>query len=275
MELCRRSFRSFRGDVAPCRARSRHTAKCVMTFLYAALPAQHLWLILSMTRFPFVRKSMWPDSEQTENLLGMIRSGDDAAINQLFERHRNAVRRMIDLRMDPVLKRRVDASDIVQEVLIEANRRLQIYLENPAMPFHLWIRQMAKDRLIDAHRRHRTTARRSIDREQSLSAPASGMSSYDLMNQLRDSELTPASAATWEELRQRFESACRQLEEQDQEIVFMRHFEFMSNNDAATALQLSPQAASMRYLRAMRRLRKLLDSDDPNQAEDEPRSADA
>ena len=77
---------------------------------------------------------------------------------------------MIDLRMDRVLERRVDASDIVQDVLIEANRRLSDYLANPIMPFHLWLRQMAKDRLIDAHRRHRVAARRSMDREQPLAA---------------------------------------------------------------------------------------------------------
>lgn len=206
---------------------------------------------------------MWPETEQTEQLLGDIRQGDQGAVNQLLQRHRNAVRRMIDLRMDPMLKRRVDASDIVQEVLIEANRRLQTYLENPVMPFHLWIRQMAKDRLIDAHRRHRQTARRSMDREQPLAAVAGDRSSVDLIGQIRDRDLTPAGAATWEELQRRFEAACTQLEEQDQEIVLMRHFEHMSNSEAAAALDLTPQAASMRYLRAMRRLRKLLESDEP------------
>ena len=208
---------------------------------------------------------MWPESGTTEQLLTNIRDGDSAAVNQLLERHRSAVRQMIDLRMDRVLKRRVDASDIVQEVLIEANRRLQTYLENPVLPFHVWIRQMAKDRLIDAHRRHRQTARRSMDREQPLVAAANDQSSIDLLNQLRDQELTPAAAATWHELQRRFEQACGRLDDQDQEIVLMRHFEHMSNSDAAAALELTPQAASMRYLRAMRRLRTLLDGDEPNE----------
>jgi len=102
---------------------------------------------------------MWPDVENTEQLLAQARRGDGSAVNRLLEKHREAVRRMIDLRMDQRIKRRVDASDIVQEVMIEANRRLQKYLEDPVMPFHLWLRQMAKDRLIDAHRRHRGAAR--------------------------------------------------------------------------------------------------------------------
>ena len=93
---------------------------------------------------------------------------------------------MIDVRMDQVLKRRVDASDIAQEVMIEANRRMREYLADPVMPFHLWLRQMAKDRLIDAHRRHRQAARRSMDREQPLVAFARDQSSFQLAAQVRD-----------------------------------------------------------------------------------------
>lgn len=209
---------------------------------------------------------MWPDAQQTEDLLADARGGDDDAVNRLLEGHRGAVRRMIDLRMDPVLKRRVDASDIAQEVMIEANRRLRDYLRDPVIPFHLWLRQMAKDRLIDAHRRHRGAARRSMDREQPLVAAASDQSSLDLAAQLRDSQLTPAAAAAWQELQRRFEAACAQLDESDQEIVFMRHFEHLSNSEAAAAIKLSPQAASMRYLRAMRKLRELLsDTDGPSE----------
>ena len=202
---------------------------------------------------------MWPDQQNTEQLLAAARAGDGDAVNQLLDRHRVAIRQMIDLRMDQVIKRRVDASDIVQEVLIEANRRLADYLQNPAMPFHLWLRQMAKDRLIDAHRRHRGADRRSMDREQPLVAAAGTESSVDLLAQIRDQELTPAAAATWHELHSRFQHACEKLDDLDQEIVLLRHFEHLSNSEAAEVLQLSPQAASMRYLRAMRRLRQFMD----------------
>jgi len=212
---------------------------------------------------------MWPNSQDTQQLLTNIRQGDSDAINQLLEKHRQAVHRMVDLRMDQMLKRRVDASDIVQEVMIDATRRLQTYLENPVMPFHLWMRQMAKDRLIDAHRRHRGAARRSIDREQPLAVAASDESSLDLVAQLSDQQLTPAAAATWQELQRRFQDACDQLDPLDQEVVLMRHFEQLSNGETATALKLSPQAASMRYLRAMRRLREHINGDTPTE-ESEP-----
>ena len=202
---------------------------------------------------------MWPQSQETQELLAEARAGDSAAVNQLLERHRAALRRMIDLRMDHLVQRRVDASDIVQDVLLEAHRRLDDYLQNPAMPFHLWLRHMAKDRLIDAHRRHRVAARRSVDREQPLVAAAFlDRSTLDLAGELKDPELTPAAAATWHELQIRFQQALDTMDEQDREVVLLRHFEHLSNGEVAEILGLSEPAAGMRYLRAMRRLRAKL-----------------
>jgi RNA polymerase sigma-70 factor (ECF subfamily) len=209
---------------------------------------------------------MWPDSTETQHLLDGARRGDDAARNALLERHREALRRMIGLRIDPVLRRRVDASDVVQEVLVDAHRRLTEYLASAGMPFQLWLRHLARDRLIDAHRRHRTAARRSIDREQPLESPRFGdESALDLAALARDRELTPAAAATHRELELRFYAAIESLDETDREIVLMRHFEHLSNQEAAQALGLSEPAAGMRYLRAMRRLRTLLE-EPPSQA---------
>jgi RNA polymerase sigma-70 factor (ECF subfamily) len=211
---------------------------------------------------------MWPDSSQTQELLEQARQGNAEAINALLERHRAALRRMVDLRMDRALSRRVDASDIVQDVMLEANRRLNEYLNNPAMPFHLWLRHMARDRLIDAHRRHRVSQRRSLDREQPLVAARDmDRSTLELAAQLCDDELTPAAAATWRELQRRFQQAVEELDEQDREIVLMRHFEELSNQEVAQALNLSAAAASMRYLRAIRRLRGLLK--EPGQSDEQ------
>src|SRR5262245_14850607 len=205
------------------------------------------------------KASMWPNSDDTIKLLENAEQGDADAVERLLSRHRTAVRRMIQMRMDPALGRRVDASDIVQEVMIDAHRRLKKYLKSPTMPFHLWLRQMAQNRLIDAHRRHRKAARRSLDREQPLEVRLpNDESTRSLALELCDRERTPAAAATWRELKRRFEQAIAQLEPQDQEIMLMRHFEQLSNSEVAQSLELSPQAASMRYLRALRRLRELL-----------------
>ncbi len=197
---------------------------------------------------------MWPDSGKTAELLNDAREGNASAVNELLDRHREALRRMVELRMDRALQRRVDASDIVQDVMLEANRRLETYLNEPAMPFHLWLRSMAKDRIIDAHRRHRVAQRRSVDREQPLVAHIDH-STVELAGQLCDRELTPAAAATWQETLRRFQAAIEELEEQDREVILMRHFEKLSNQEVAEALGLTGAAASMRYLRAIRKLR--------------------
>jgi len=208
---------------------------------------------------------MWPEIEKTQELLDHARGGDADAVNRLLQRHRDALRRMVDLRMDRALGRRVDASDVVQDVLIEANRRLDGYLQDPSMPFHLWLRQLAKDRIIDLHRRHRVAAKRSLDREQPLqAAPRLDESTMNLAAQLCDRELTPAEAATWHELERRFQAAIEELEEKDREVVLMRHFEQLSNSEVAETLELSEAAAGMRYLRAMRRLRSLLSDQEPS-----------
>ncbi|MCE2725173.1 MAG: sigma-70 family RNA polymerase sigma factor [Planctomycetaceae bacterium] len=198
------------------------------------------------------------EPQPTLVLLERVRQGDDGAVNGLLERHRAAIKRMIDRRMDRGVQRRVDASDIVQDVLFEANRRLGEYLTNPTMPFQLWLRHMARDRLIDAHRRHRVAASRSVDREVPL-ATDDDRSGTELAGIVADRELTPAAAATWHELERRFAAAVEALDDMDRQIVLLRHFEHLSTAEAAEALGLSKPAAGMRYLRAMRRLRSLLE----------------
>jgi RNA polymerase sigma-70 factor (ECF subfamily) len=203
---------------------------------------------------------VWPENDQTEKLLQGAQAGDGDAVNRLLERHRQAVHRMVQMRLDQKIRRRVDVSDVVQDVFVEANRRLKEYLKNPEMPFHLWLRHIAQDRIIDAHRRHRVSAKRSVDQERALFAPAAGdRSSLDLAAQLHDGELTPAAAATQREMARKVEAAISKLDDQDCEVVVMRHYEQLSNQEVALALGLTEPASSMRYLRAIRRLRQLLD----------------
>jgi RNA polymerase sigma-70 factor (ECF subfamily) len=201
---------------------------------------------------------MNPNSAETQELLDQARRGDGSALERLLAQHREAVRRMIDLRLDPAIAARVDASDVVQEVLLEASRRLDAYLANPVMPFHLWLRHIAKDHLIDAHRRHRAL-RRGVDREQPLvPAALAGRSSVELAAQLLDPERTPASAVIQREMERRLHQAIAALDDDDREVILMRHFEQLANQEVAGVLGLTEAAASMRYLRAMRRLRGLL-----------------
>ena len=205
---------------------------------------------------------MWPNSEETQKLLVRASDGDEVAVNDLMERHRQSIRNMVAMRLDRQIAGRLDASDVVQDVLVEANRRLSSFIEDGKMPFHLWLRQLAKDRIIDMHRRHHAL-RRTVDKEQPLRAAAGiDRSSMDLVAQICDPQLTPAAANIRKELEGRFFEALEDLSEQDREIILMRHAERLGNGEVAQALGLSPAAAGMRYLRAVRRLREVLKDPD-------------
>lgn len=208
---------------------------------------------------------MWPQSEETQQLLDQARGGDGDAVNRLMERHRESLRQMVRMRLDRAVARRVDASDVVQDVLLEASRRLDDFIRQGNMPFHLWLRQLAKDRMIDMHRRHRGAQRRSVDRERPLAGAEFGdRSSFDLAAQLRDPELTPAAASIRRELEARYLVALDQLDDDDREMILMRHHEHLGNSEVAQALDLTPAAAGMRHMRALRKLRAIL-GDPPSQ----------
>jgi RNA polymerase sigma-70 factor (ECF subfamily) len=203
-------------------------------------------------------KSIWPTDENTDRLLSEARAGDSQAVNQLLEKHRGAVRRLVQVRLDRKVQQRVDVSDVVQDVMIEASTRLEKYLDHPTMAFHLWIRQIAWDRIIDTFRRHRGSAKRNMDREQPIQAAVTDGSTMELAIQLHDPALTPAATATQREIADRVESAVERLDDVDREVIVMRHYEHLTNTEVAEALGLTTPAASMRYLRAIRRLRELL-----------------
>ena len=202
---------------------------------------------------------MWPDSDETRQLLKDAGDGDREAVNRLLDRHRKSLRRLVHIRLDRALAGRVDASDIVQDVLLEASQRLGAFIHDAKLPFHLWLRQLARDRIIDMHRRHRVAQRRSVDRERSLATGEfADRSSMDLAAQIRDRELTPAAENIRRELERRFLAALEELDEDDRDIVLMRHYEHLGNGEVAQALGISPAAAGMRHLRALRKLRDIL-----------------
>ncbi|QDT15433.1 sigma-70 family RNA polymerase sigma factor [Alienimonas californiensis] len=208
---------------------------------------------------------MWPNSDETQQLLADAGRAEGPARtdarNDLMDRHRRSLERLVRMRLDRQVQRRVDASDVVQDVLLEAHKRLDDFLADGSMPFHLWLRQLARDRIIDMHRRHRVAAKRSVDREQSLTSGRPGDDDDDgvrLAAQLKDAELTPAAATIRKELEEKFVAALDELSEDDRDLLLMRHIEGLGNSEVAQALGLSQPAAGMRHLRALRRLRKVL-----------------
>ena len=198
---------------------------------------------------------MWPDRDETRELLGGARQGDKDAVDRLLDRHRDSLNRMVRCRLNQGVARRVDASDVVQDALLTASRRLADYLRDPSMPFHAWLRQLTRDRLADVYRRE-LADKRDVAREKSVAA--TDRSSLNPVAQARDEQLTPAAMLLRKEFSERFHLAVDQLDDGAKEIILMRHAEQLSNSEVAELLGLSEAAAGMRYLRALRQLRSLL-----------------
>jgi RNA polymerase sigma-70 factor (ECF subfamily) len=194
------------------------------------------------------------DSRETENLLERVRAGDSGALDELFARHRASIRQMVELRLDPKLRRRVDPSDVVQEAQIEAARRMAAYLDRPPMAFRLWLRRIAYDRLLMMRRRHLEAGRRAVTCE----LPLPDGSTVHLGRQLMADVSTPSQHLIRAELGRRVRQAIAQLAETDREVLLMRNFEGLSNQEAAHVLGIDPSAANKRYGRALFRLRALL-----------------
>jgi RNA polymerase sigma-70 factor (ECF subfamily) len=199
------------------------------------------------------------DSAETQRLLEQARAGTAGAVDRLLERHRAYVRRFVELRLGSQLRARVDPSDVVQEAQLEAVRRLDGYLTDAPLPFRLWLRRIAQDRLLMLRRRHRGAGRRAVTRE----AAMPDESSLAFARQLLASGTSPSARLAASELAHRVREAVAQLPEADQEIILLRNFEGLSNQEVSQLLEIQTATASQRYGRALLRLRKLLDEAPP------------
>ncbi len=200
-------------------------------------------------------------------LLDRASHGDPAAREQLLALHRERLRRMVALRMDPRLSARLDASDVVQDALAEAHRQLPEYLQERPLPFYPWLRQIAWNRLIDLHRRHVLAQRRSVNREE---APAFGLpdeSALALADCLLGSSTSPSARVRREEERDQVQQALLRLNERDREVLVLRYLEKLSTSEIASVLGIREGAVKVRHLRALERMRNLMDVGD---AEDNP-----
>jgi RNA polymerase sigma-70 factor (ECF subfamily) len=198
--------------------------------------------------------SLVQDSSETERLLQKARAGEREAVARLFDRHRSYLQRVVELRLDPKLRPRLDASDVVQDAQIEALRRLDGYLDQPALPFRLWLRQIAYDRLLMLRRFHVQAARRSVERD----APLPDRSSLMLAQQLLAPGPSPSQQLALREFVRRVREAVNQLPEADREILILRKLEGLSNQETAQVLHTDPATASRRYGRAVIKLRDIL-----------------
>jgi RNA polymerase sigma-70 factor (ECF subfamily) len=194
-----------------------------------------------------------PDSAETCDLLDRVRQRDGQALERLLVRYRPDLRAFIDLRLDPRLRRRVDPSDVVQETQLEAVRRMDDFLKRRPMPFHLWIRKTAYERLLNLRRDHHR-ARRAPEREVALP----DHSSLLLIRSPINRGPSPSQQLAEREYAERVGRALAELSETDREILLMRHAEELPYEEIACLLEIQPAAARKRYGRALIRLQKVL-----------------
>ena len=200
------------------------------------------------------------DPDDSEELLRRAVAGDAAALGTLWERHRARLRQMVRLRLDRRLQGCVDPSDVLQDAYLDLAARLPDYARERPMPTYLWLRLVTGQRLAQVHRQHLGAAMRDAGREVSLYRGALPQaSSASLAAQLLGRFTTASQAAIRAERQLRLQEVLNGLDEMDREILALRHFEQLTNGEAAQVLGLSKTAANNRYIRALGRLRDLLE----------------
>ncbi len=193
------------------------------------------------------------------DLLGRVRAGDQPALAELYAKHRDKLRRMVQLRLDHRLAGRVSPSDVLQEAYIDAVKRIDHYFEKPDQPFFGWLRLIVGQRLADVHREH-LAQKRAVSNEVPMDRTAPGADSACLAACLLGSGTSPSHAAARTESFAKLERALEQMDPLDREVLALRHFEELSNTETAELLGIQPAAASKRYVRALARLKQILET---------------
>src|SRR5271166_3139395 len=200
-----------------------------------------------------------PPSE-TVRLLERLRAGDRRALADLFQRHRDRLRRMVELRIDARLQGRIDASDVLQDGFLDLAKRVESYLSDPRLPVFLWLRLVVSDRLAMYHRHHLGTRMRDAAHEVSLYRdPLPQASSAALASMLLGRLTSPSHAAIRAEQVLQVQEALNALDPLDREVVALRHFEELTRAETAQVLGITEEAGAKRYMRALRRLKAILE----------------
>lgn len=197
-----------------------------------------------------------------EELLKRARQGVPAAVDDLLDEYRDRLKTMVSLRLDPRVNARIDPSDVVQESMAEAASRLDQYLIDEPIPFYPWLRQIAWEKLIQLHRRHIGSQKRSAAREVSLPVRITDESVASLSRIAIAQQDSPSEQVVRSELNRRVLEAVERLQPSWKELLVMRYLEQMSVADIAATLKVSAAAVSMRHLRAVEALRSELSESD-------------
>ena len=193
-----------------------------------------------------------------DELTRRVRAGDEKALAELFEMERPRLARIVKFRLDGRLLGRVDIDDVLQEAYLDAAGRIQHFVGEEEMSFVVWLRLILNQTLAGVHRRHLGAQARDIRREQAMGVAAGPDTSVCLARQLAGDGTSPSGAAMREEASDSLRVALEEMDAIDREILALRHFEELGNAEAAEVLGISAKAASMRYVRAISRLKDIL-----------------
>ncbi|TWT51925.1 RNA polymerase sigma factor SigD [Thalassoglobus neptunius] len=199
-------------------------------------------------------------SIQYEQLAEAAESGDQSALAELFELYKPRLQRMVELRLDRRLQRRVDSGDVVQDAYVNLQQKFSGYLKKRDLPLFLWFRLEVGQKLIDVHRHHLGVKMRDVGQEVSLHiGGVPSVASITLAEHLMGRLSTVSQAAMKAEVKIKVQDALNTMDENDREMLVLRHFEELSNSESALALGISPTAACNRYVRALKRLRQVFE----------------
>jgi RNA polymerase sigma-70 factor, ECF subfamily len=195
-----------------------------------------------------------------EELEQRLRNGDVEALAELFSRERERLWRIIHFRLAEPLRGRLGPEDVLQEAFVAASRRLSHYANGPASSPFIWLRMIVNQTLVDLHRQHLGAQMRDAAREVSVdNVPYTQATSASVAIQLVGMFTSPSRAAARADVLSLVQTAIEQMDPIDREVLALRHFEELSNSEVAEALGIEQKAASIRYIRALRRLKGVLE----------------
>lgn len=177
-----------------------------------------------------------------------------------FGRYRGRLWRIVSFRLDPVVARRIDTDDVLQEAWIAALQRVPNFIENRALSMFVWLRLIVCQTIVDLHRHHLGAQMRDAYRESSMaSLDLTRSTTHSIAARLLASVTSPSGAAMRSEVAEQLRAAIDGMDPIDREVLALRHFEELANHEVAEVLNIEQKAASIRYVRAVKRLGKILE----------------
>ncbi len=200
-----------------------------------------------------------PNDENSSlvRLLNRARNGDTAARDRLFERCRTYVGVVARAQVESWMKAKVDASDLVQQTMLEAHRGFANFRGTSEGEWLAWLRQILAHNAADFVRRYRGTEKRQVRREGPLyvrSADRSG----EYLRDSSDPGETPSDLVSRREKEIELAEAVARLSDDDREVILLRNLQRLPFREVAQRMGRSRPAVQMLWMRALRKLQRML-----------------